>query len=67
MSISDREIWACANEVIGQYGDAAAFYAAQRAEALLEKCDFDGQLVWRRILRRINELDQTAPSSARLN
>lgn len=67
MSISEREIWACAHEVIRRYGDAAAFHAAQRADTLLEKSDIAGQRTWLRILRCINQLENRTPPSQQLN
>ena len=65
--IEDKEIWACAHHLIRQYGDAATFHAAQRADELLAKSDLEGQRTWLRILRRINELEATLPPSAQLN
>lgn len=61
MSISEREIWACAHEVIRQHGDNAAWHAAQRADELIARSDLGGQRVWLRILRRINELESMTP------
>lgn len=54
--MTEWELWACANEVLRQHGDDAAFVAAQRADQLLGESDHDGALTWRAILRRINEL-----------
>ena len=65
--IEDKEIWACAHHLIRQYGDVAAFHAAQRADELLAKSDLEGQRTWLRILRRINELEAMWPPSVRLN
>ena len=59
--IDDKEIWACAHQVMKQYGDAAWLHAAQRADELLEANDHDGHKTWMRILDRIKELEQLAP------
>jgi hypothetical protein len=65
--IGEREIWACAHHLLRQYGDAAAFHAAQRADEMLEKSDIEGQRTWLRILHRINDLETSPPPSAELN
>ena len=56
MAISDWELWACANEMIRQHGEDAAVRAAMRADEFAEKADYEGGATWRRIVRRINEL-----------
>jgi hypothetical protein len=58
--ISDLDIWRSANELIKQFGDTADIEAAARADALLGKGDLDGQRVWLRILKAIDEM-QKAP------
>jgi hypothetical protein len=60
--ISDLDIWRSANELIKQFGDTADIEAAARADALLDKGDLDGQRVWLRILKAIDEM-QKIPSS----
>jgi hypothetical protein len=57
--ISDLDIWRSANELIKQFGDTAAIEAAARADALLDKGDLDGQRVWLRILKAIDEMQKT--------
>ncbi|WP_282608441.1 hypothetical protein [Pelagibius sp. Alg239-R121] len=57
----EREIWQCANEIVKQYGEDALLEAAKRADAMLEAGDFDGQAVWKRILRAAEELLRQAP------
>jgi hypothetical protein len=59
--IEDREIWACAHQVMGQYGEGAAFHAAQRADELLAANDIEGCRVWLRILTRIEDLETIIP------
>jgi hypothetical protein len=63
--IEDREIWACACQLLRQYGDGAAFHAAQRADELLEIADVEGQRVWMRILDHIEALETTDPAALR--
>lgn len=62
--IEDKEIWACAHQLMRQYGEAAAFRAAQRADALLEANDLDGHRTWLRILARIEELERMTPDGS---
>jgi hypothetical protein len=64
--IDEREIWACAATILQQYGDAAAFHAAQRADELLAASDIEGQRTWLRILGRINALEKLEPQEGRL-
>jgi len=59
--IDEREVWACAHQVMRQYGDVAWFHAAQRADDLLEANDQEGHRTWVRILKRIEELDKLEP------
>jgi hypothetical protein len=54
--IEDREIWACANQIMQQYGEDAWFHAAQRADGLLSAGDDEGHRTWRRILAWIEAL-----------
>ncbi|MHA3793024.1 hypothetical protein [Sphingomonas sp. YL-JM2C] len=52
----DREIWACAHQLMQRYGDAASFHAAQRADEMFAANDLEGGRIWIRILRRIEDL-----------
>lgn len=52
-SIGERELWSCAQKVIGMHGSDAELHAAQRADELLDAGDLDGQRVWKAILARI--------------
>ena len=56
--ILEIDIWRSANELIKQHGDLADIEAASRADALLAKGDHEGQRVWLRILKAIDELQQ---------
>ena len=62
--IHDREIWACAHQVMRQYGDTAWFHAAQRADELLAANDLEGHRTWLRILARIKALEDLEPRGA---
>ncbi len=53
---SDIDIYRSANELIKQYGDAADIEAAMRADERLAAGDMEGEAVWLRILKAINEL-----------
>ena len=53
---SDIDTYRAANELIKQFGDAADFEAAMRADELMEAGDMEGQAVWLRIVKAIEEL-----------
>ena len=53
---SDRDIYRSANELIKQHGDAADIEAAMRADELMEAGDMEGEAVWLRIVKAIEEL-----------
>ena len=55
---SDLDIWRSANELVKRFGDTADIEAAARADELLAKGDIDGQRVWLRILKAIDEVRQ---------
>ncbi len=66
--ISDLDIWRSANTLIKQHGDDAALIAAQRADELLAKGDIEGQRVFKKIVKAINELQKNGPGeSERVN
>lgn len=54
--IAEIDIWRSAKRLVGQHGDDAPLVAAQRADELLARGDVEGQAVWKRILRAIEEL-----------
>ena len=58
--ISDLDIWRAANLLIQRHGEDAEIEAAKRADQMLERCDLDGQVVWKRIRRAIVELQAPA-------
>jgi hypothetical protein len=59
--VSDKDIWFAASLLIQRHGDEAELLAAQRADEMLERGDFEEQAAWLRIKRAVVEL-QAAPS-----
>ncbi len=53
---SDLDIYRAANELIKQYGDAADIEAAMRADECLAAGDMEGEAVWFRIVKAVEEL-----------
>ncbi len=53
---SDLDIYRSANELIKQFGDAAEFEAAMRADECLAAGDMEGEAVWLRIVKAVEEL-----------
>ncbi|MCH9050502.1 MAG: hypothetical protein IIA72_05405 [Proteobacteria bacterium] len=53
---SDLDVYRSANELIEQHGDAADIEAAMRADERLAAGDMDGEAVWLRIVKAIEEL-----------
>ncbi len=53
---SDIDIYRSANEIIKQHGDAADIEAAMRADERLAAGDMEGEAVWLRIVKAIEEL-----------
>ncbi len=60
---SDIDVYRSAKLLIDQHGDEAPIHAAMRADAMLDKGDLDGQVVWMRILEAIKELLNTRPGN----
>ncbi len=52
-----------ANNLLEHHGQDAPIHAAMRADAMLEAGDLDGYVVWKRILRSVEELQGVAPKS----
>ncbi len=62
---SDLDIYCSANELIKQFGDAADIEAAMRADERLAAGDMEGEAVWIRIVKAVEELlTQEVPNSA---
>ncbi len=53
---SDLDIYRSAHELIEQYGDAADIEAAMRADECLAAGDMEGEAVWLRIVKAVEEL-----------
>ena len=53
---SDLDIYRSANELIKQHGDAADIEAAMRADERLAAGDMEGEAVWLRIVKAVEEL-----------
>ncbi len=53
---SDLDIYRSANELNKQHGDVADIEAAMRADERLAAGDMEGDAVWRRIVKAIEEL-----------
>ena len=62
MPISDRELWACALEVMKQHGTDAPRFAADRVKVLQSNGDIAGVITWRAIAARIEALEPAAPA-----
>ena len=58
--ISDLDIYRAANLLIKQHGADAELVAAKRADQMLDRGDFDGVQVWKRIRWAIIELHAPA-------
>jgi len=63
--ISDIDIWRCAALMINNYGSEADTEAAAYADEHFAKGELDGQRVWMRIARAIDELRTVKPGEAR--
>ncbi len=61
--IPDLDIYQSANVLVKQHGADAPIQAAMRADAMLEAGDLDGYGVWKRILRAVEELENTTPGT----
>ncbi len=65
---SDLDIYRAANELTKQYGEAADIEAAMRADERLAAGDMEGEAVWLRIIKAIEELlSEEWPSDAEVH
>ena len=55
-TISETELWACANLVIKTHGDGAPLFVAERLGALALAGDSDGIAAWKNIAAKIDAL-----------
>ena len=53
---SDLDIYRAANVLIQKHGEDAPILAAMRADELMETGDMEGEAVWLRIVKAIEEL-----------
>ena len=61
----DIDIWRCAALMINNYGDEAATEAAACADEHFAKGELEGQRVWMRIAKAIDELQGVQPGETR--
>lgn len=54
--ISERELWACALQVLGRHGDAVDQFMADRVADLSAKGDREGVATWLAIAHRADQL-----------
>ncbi len=59
--VEENEIWRAANLLIKRHGRDGA---AQRADELLDQGDLEGQAVWKRILRAVEEMLSDRPKGS---
>ena len=65
---SDLDIYRAANELIKQHGDAADIEAAMRADERLAAGDMEGEAVWLRIVKAVEELlSEERPGNAEVH
>ena len=63
---SDLDIFRSANELIKQHGEVADIEAAMRADACLAAGDMEGEAVWLRIVKAVEELvSEERPNAAK--
>lgn len=62
MSISDRDVLATAKLLIKQHNGSASYYAAGRADELLDSGDIEGAAVWCRVAKAAEELLAKEPT-----
>ena len=53
---SDIDLYRSANELIEQHGEDAPILAAMRADELMDAGDMEGEAMWLRIVKAIEEL-----------
>ncbi len=54
--IPDLDIYRSANVLVKHHGQDAPIHAAMRADTMLDKSDLDGVVVWKRIVKAVEEL-----------
>jgi hypothetical protein len=59
--IPEIDIWRVANLMLKRYGEEADIESAIRAEELAEAGDRAGEVIWRRIIDAIGQLENATP------
>lgn len=59
--ISELDIWRSAQVMLKRYGDDATVEATKRADEFLDTDNTSGVVIWRRILKAIEELQRRQP------
>ena len=54
--MQEIDIWRTAAFLLREHGDGARSNAAQRADALYDKGDLDGFIVWRKVINAVEQL-----------
>jgi len=64
--LAERELWACAQQVLRQHKDGVDDYIADRITALATAGDSAGIVTWKAIAHRVDQLrDQHGADKAR--
>lgn len=63
MNEAERDILATALLCIRQHGESAAYFAAGRADELLEQGALTGAATWRKVLAEIERLQAMEPEA----
>ena len=58
---SEIDIWRLAHLLVRRHGDDAPLVAAQRADEMLARGDVEGQAMWKRNVRGVEEVKRTKP------
>ena len=61
--MEEIDIWRTAAFVLREHGDGARSNAAQRADALYDQGDLDGFIVWRKVIRAIEQFERQKPNA----
>ncbi len=59
--IPDLDIYRSANVLVKRHGEDAPIHAAMNADTMLEAGDVEGCVVWKRILKAVEELQRVEP------
>lgn len=63
--VDERELWACANTVIEQYGERADQFVSERITSLATEGDQRGVTTWKAIATRMSILCEMEPADRR--